>query len=162
MNHLLRSGLIAGAIGGEAVVLLILVNTILIRDFTPANAMAETPAILMIWGIFYPLLIIMVFEAGGMLSARLAGGTIRSRIDSLQAGFVTGIMISIILEIMWIANILSLAAHALSSAPGSFTGYGSTVLTIALMIVLVVMGGVLSSFGSYIIHEITGPAKAVR
>jgi hypothetical protein len=157
MNILLRSGLIAGAIGGEAVVLLVLVNTIIIRDFTPVNMTEGTPAILSLWGIFYPLLIIVVFEAGGMLSAQLAKKEIRTRAESLLVGFITGIMISIFLEIMWIANILSLAAHTLSSSPGSFMGYGSILLTICLMIVLVLMGGVLSSFGSYIVHEISTP-----
>jgi hypothetical protein len=65
-------------------------------------------------------------------------------------GIIAGIMIGIILEIMWIANILSLAARAAEGANGFFGGPGNALMVVVLLLVLVVMGSILSAFGSYI------------
>ena len=71
MNLLIRSGLIGGAIGGEAMVLLVLVNTLLLRDFANGNFSETQPGLVFAWGIAYPLLVILVFEIGGIFSSWL-------------------------------------------------------------------------------------------
>ena len=73
--------------------------------------------------------------------------------EAFIPGIITGITMGIIFEIMWIANILSLAAHASAGLPGYFTGQENSLVVIALLILLVMMGGVLSSFGSYIFSQ---------
>jgi len=149
MNSITRSGLVAGAISGEVIVLLILVNTILIRDFARGNP-GQYGSVLGVWEILYPLLIISVFEGGGIFSAWLIRKEVTTGKSSLIAGFITGITIGIIFEIMWIANIISLVSHTVMNGSGYFAGYENIVLTIGLLIILAVMGGVLSAFGSYI------------
>ncbi|MCK9579225.1 MAG: hypothetical protein M0Q92_02100 [Methanoregula sp.] len=150
MNLLIRSGLIGGAIGGEAMVLLVLVNTILLRSFAQGNLIEMQPWIVMAWGIAYPLLVILVFEAGGIFSSWLCRAHLHSGKEALLPGIIAGITIGIILEIMWIANILSLAAHAAQGTSGFFMGYDNSLMLIFFLIILVVMGSVLSAFGSFI------------
>jgi hypothetical protein len=150
MNSLLRFGLISGAICGEAMVLLVLVNTILIRQFEAGGTVQTGSIGPYIWGIAYPLLVILIFEAGGIFSSWLCRGEKQTPAESLIPGFVTGVMVSIILEIMWVSNILSLASHALRNGSDYGMGYGNSLLTIAILLVLVLMGGILSAFGSYI------------
>lgn len=150
MNLLIRSGLIGGAIGGEAMVLLVLVNTILMRNFAQGSFHDTEPSIVFAWGIAYPLLVILVFEIGGIFSSWLCRDHVHTGKEALLPGIIAGIMIGIILEIMWIANILSLAAHAAEGAPGIFMGHGNSLMVIVFLIVLVLMGSVLSGFGSYI------------
>ncbi|MGA2917221.1 hypothetical protein [Methanoregula sp.] len=147
MNLLLRYGLISGAICGEAMVLLVLVNTILLQQFA-AGGMSQTGSY--VWGITYPLLVILIFEAGGIFSSWLCRGEKQTPAESLIPGFVTGVMVSIILETMWISNLISLASHALKNGSDYVMGYGDSFVTIAILLVLILMGGILSAFGSYI------------
>jgi hypothetical protein len=150
MNSLLRYGLISGAICGEAMVLLVLINTILIRQFE-AGGMVQTGSFgPYVWGIAYPLLVILIFEAGGIFSSWLCRGEKQTPAESLIPGLVTGVMMSIILEIMWISNILSLASNALRTSSDYVLGYGDSLVTIAILLVLILMGGILSAFGSYV------------
>jgi hypothetical protein len=150
MNLIIRSGLIGGAIGGEAMVLLVLLNTILLRNFADGNFSKTHPSLVLAWMIAYPLLVIMIFEIGGIFSAWLYSKTIHTGKEALMPGIITGITIGIILEIMWIANILSLAARAATVVPGFFMGQENSLVIIGLLIILIVMGGILSGFGSYI------------
>jgi len=150
MNSLLRCGLISGAICGEAMVLLVLVNTILIRQFAAGNISISGSAGPYLWGIVYPLLVILIFEAGGIFSSWLCRGENMSPRESLIPGLITGIMVSIILETMWISNLLSLASHTLKTGSDSVMGYGDSFVTIGILLVLILMGGILSAFGSYI------------
>ena len=71
MNSLMRYGLISGAICGEAMVMLVLVNTILLRQFADGGLGQNGPYV---WGIIYPLLVILIFEAGGIFSSWLCRG----------------------------------------------------------------------------------------
>jgi hypothetical protein len=105
MNLLVRCGLISGAICGEAMVLLVLVNTILIRHFSDAGAGQTGSSDLYLWGVAYPLLVILIFEAGGLFSSWLCRGEKQTPAVSLIPGFVTGVTVAIILEIMWISNL---------------------------------------------------------
>ncbi len=150
MNLLIRSGLIGGAIGGEAMVLLVLVNTLLLRDFTNGNFSETHLSLVLIWGIAYPLLVILVFEIGGILSSWLCRNHVHTQREALLPGIIAGITIGIILEIMWIANILSLAANAAEGAYGIFMGHENVLMVVVFLVILVVMGGILSGFGSYI------------
>jgi len=150
MNAVIRAGLIAGAIGGEAMILLVLANTILLRTFATGRYAQTNPGLVTFWGIVYPLIVILVFEGGGIFSSWLCRFHLQSRRDALLAGSITGITIGIILEIMWMADILSLASRSVRLGPGVFLGNGNTFLIIFLLIILVVMGSVLSAFGSYI------------
>ena len=150
MNSLLRYGLISGAICGEAMVLLVLVNSIILRQFE-SGSMVQTGFIgPYIWGIAYPLLVILIFESGGIFSSWLCRGEKQTPAESLIPGFVTGVMVSIILEIMWISNILSLASYTMRNGSDPAMGYGNSLLTIAILLVLILMGGILSAFGSHI------------
>jgi len=149
MNLLVRSGLIGGAVGGEAIVLLVLANTILLRNFADQNTSVTNPQMLLAWGIAYPLLVILVFEIGGIFSSWLCRDHVSSGRDALIPGVIAGVTIGIILEIMWVANILSLAARAAGKVPG-LLGYGNSLMIIAVLLVLILMGGVLSGFGSYV------------
>jgi hypothetical protein len=153
MNLLIRSGLIGGAIGGEVMVLLVLVNTILLRDFAQGNFPETQPSLVLVWGIIYPLFVILVFEGGGMFSAWLCRKDAPTGKEALIPGIIAGITIGIILEIMWIANILSLAAHAAEGIPGFGMGHENSPIIIGILIVLVVMGGILSASGSYIFSQ---------
>jgi len=153
MNQLIRSGLIGGAIGGEAMVVLVLINTILLRNFAQENFSQTQPSLVLAWGIAYPLLVILVFEVGGIFSSWLCRDHVYTRSEALMPGVIAGIMIGIILEIMWIANILSLAARAAEKANGFFTGPGNALMVVVLLLVLVVMGSILSAFGSYIFSQ---------
>lgn len=150
MNTLIRAGLIAGAIGGEAMILVVLVNTILLRTFASGQYLQTNPGIVAFWGIAYPLIVILVFEGGGIFSSWLCRADLRTRRDALITGTIAGIMISIILEIMWVANILSLASRSVRFGSAVLMGYGSSVIVILLLLVLVAMGSVLSAFGAYI------------
>ena len=67
-------------------------------------------------------------------------------------GFISGIMIGILLEVMWVAQIISLISHQLNQYSHLFMGYGNTLLTIGILIIFVVLGGILSGFGSYIFY----------
>jgi hypothetical protein len=128
-------------------VLLVLVNTILLQQFA-AGGMSQTGSY--VWGITYPLLVILIFEAGGIFSSWLCRGEKQTPAESLIPGFVTGVMVSIILETMWISNLISLASHALKNGSDYVMGYGDSFVTIAILLVLILMGGILSAFGSYI------------
>ncbi len=150
MNLLIRSGLVGGAIGGEAMVLLVLVNTIFLRNFAQENLGETQPLLVLAWGIAYPLLVILVFEVGGIFSSWLCRDHVHTGKEALLPGIIAGITIGIILEIMWIANILTLAARAAEEATGFFGGHENSLIAIVFLIVLVTMGGVLSAFGSYI------------
>jgi hypothetical protein len=150
MNLLIRSGLIGGAIGGETMVLVVLVNTLLLRDFARENFSGTQPSLVLGWMIVYPLLIILIFEMGGIFSAWLSPNHIFTEKEGLIPGAIAGITIGIILEIMWIANILSLAARTAARVPGFFLGQENSLIVVGLLIVLVIMGGILSAFGSYV------------
>jgi hypothetical protein len=150
MNTVIRAGLIAGAIGGEAMILLVLVNTILLRSFATGEYSQTNPGIVAFWGIAYPLIVILVFEGGGIFSSWLCRADLRTRRDALITGTIAGITIGIILEIMWMANILSLASRPVKFGSGIIAGTGNSVVVIFLLIILVVMGSILSAFGSYI------------
>ncbi len=160
MNLLIRSGLIGGAIGGEVMVLLVLVNTIILRNFAQENFSRTQPSLVLVWGIAYPLLVILVFEIGGIFSSWLCRDHVYTQREALIPGIIAGITIGIILEIMWIANILSLAAHAAEGAGSLFMGHGDVFMVVVFLLILVVMGGVLSGFGSYIfsLQSIRKPA----
>ena len=153
MNLLIRSGLIGGAIGGEAMVLLVLLNTILLKNFAQGNFSGNQQFLVFVWAVVYPLLVILIFEIGGIFSAWLCRKNMPTGKDALVPGAITGITMGIIFEIMWIANILSLAAHAAEGIPGFLTGQENSLIVIGLLIMLVAMGGVLSSFGSYIFSQ---------
>jgi hypothetical protein len=153
MNLLIRSGLIGGAIGGEAMVLLVLLNTILLRNFAQGNFSENQPFLVFVWAIVYPLLVILIFEIGGIFSAWLCRKNMPTGKDAFIPGIITGITMGIIFEIMWIANILSLAAHASQGLPGYFTGQENSLMVIGLLVLLVMMGSILSSFGSYIFSQ---------
>ena len=150
MNLLIRSGLIGGAIGGETMVLVVLVNTLLLRDFARENFSGTPSSFVLGWMIVYPLLIILIFEMGGIFSAWLSRNNIFTEKEGLIPGAIAGITIGIILEIMWMANILSLASRPVKFGSGMVAGTGNSLVVIFLLIILVVMGSVLSLFGSYI------------
>jgi hypothetical protein len=158
MSTVIRAGLIAGAIGGEAMILIVLVNTILLRSFAAGRYPETNPGLVAVWGIAYPLIVILVFEGGGIFSSWLCRAELRSRRDALITGTIAGITIGIILEIMWMANILSLASRSLRFGSDALAGYGSSVAVVILLLVLVAMGSVLSAFGAYIYssHHFSG------
>jgi hypothetical protein len=152
MNSLVRCGLISGAICGEAMVLLVLVNTLLIRQFSAGAGGQSGLSAPYVWAIVYPLLVILIFEAGGLFSSWLCRGEKQSPAESLIPGFVTGVTVAIILEIMWISNLLSLATHALQNGSDYIPGYGDSFVTVGILFVLILMGGILSAFGSYVFN----------
>jgi len=153
MNPLIRSGLIGGAIGGEVMVLLVLINTILLRDFAQGNFSETQPSLVLAWVIAYPLLVILIFEAGGIFSAWLSRKHAHTGKEALMTGVIAGITIGILLEIMWIANILSLASRTAEEVTGFGMGHENSLIVIGLLIVLVVMGGIVSASGSYIFSQ---------
>ena len=150
MNPLIRYGLIGGAIVGEVMVLLVLVNTLIIRDFARGNFVETRPTLVLAWVIAYPLLVILIFEAGGIFSAWLSRKHIHTGKEALITGVIAGVTIGIILEIMWIANILSLAARAAEGVPGFGMGQENSLIVAGVLIVLVVMGGIVAASGAYI------------
>jgi hypothetical protein len=150
MNAIIRAGLIAGAIGGEVMILLVLVNAILLRTFMTDQHSSIHPFLVAFWGTAYPLIVILVFEGGGIFSSWLCRVHLETRRDALIAGTIAGIMIGIILEIMWMANILSLASRSVRFGSDVIMGFGNSLVVIFLLIILVMMGSVLSAFGSYI------------
>ena len=157
-NPINQSGLIAGALGGESVVLLVLVNTILLKSFAKGDFSINDPMIIA-WNTLYPFLIIVIFEGWGVCAAWLGKPGLKNRTDALLAGFISGILIGILLEIMWIAQIISLIGNNLGPYTGLFTGYGNTLLTVGVLIIFVVLGGVLSGFGSYIFYIFKSPPE---
>jgi hypothetical protein len=152
MNSSLRYGLISGAICGEVMVLLVLINTILLRQFAAGGLTLAGSSGPYLWGIAFPLLVITIFEAGGLFSSWLCRAEKQTPAESLIPGFVTGIMVSIILEIMWISDILSLASHSLKDGSDYILGYGDSFMAVAILLVLILMGGILSAFGSYVFN----------
>ena len=150
-NPVVSGGLIAGALGGETMVLLVLVNTILLKNFAARHLLQNDPMVAT-WIMAYPLLVIAIFEIWGVFAAWLAHTGLSARNDAFMTGFIAGIMIGIILEIMWIANILSLVAREWGHRSDFFLGYGNTLLIVGVLILFAVMGGILSGFGSYIFY----------
>ena len=150
LNPIIRSGLIAGAICGEVIVLIVLVNAILLRDLAAA---AGSGPVLAGWNIVYPLLIILVFEIGGIFAAKLCKDSVKGLKDAIVTGSIAGVTIGIILEVMWFSNLVSLVVTNSVSL-----GLGGMLMVAGLLIVLVLMGGVLSAFGSYIYSIRNGSA----
>jgi hypothetical protein len=150
MSAIIRAGLIAGAIGGEAMILLVLVNTILLKNIAAEQNLKTTPGLVAFWGVAYPLIVILLFEGGGIFSSWLCRVQIQTRRDALIAGTITGITMGIILEIMWMANILSLASRSMKLGSGILAGNGNSLVVIFLLLILIIMGSILSAFGSYI------------
>lgn len=150
LNIIIRAGLIAGAIGGEVMILLVLVNSILLRIFATDQSLQTNPALVASWGIAYPLIVILVFEGSGIFSSWLCRSDLKTQKEALITGIISGVIIGIILEIMWMANILSLASRSMRFGSDVMPGYGSSAAVAFLLIILVVMGSILSAFGSYI------------
>ncbi len=150
-NPINQSGLIAGAIGGESVVLVVLVNTLIIRAFTQENLLPGDPKVIA-WNTIYPFLIIAIFEGWGVFAAWLGRAELRSDNDAFIAGFIAGIVIGILLEVMWVAQLVSLIAHQFGSFAGVFTGFGNILVTSGVLVIFVILGGILSGFGSYIFY----------
>jgi hypothetical protein len=157
-NPINQSGLIAGALGGESVVLLVLINTILLKSFAKGDISINDPLIIA-WNTLYPFLIIVIFEGWGVFAAWLGKPGLKNRTDALLAGFISGILIGILLEIMWIAQIISLIGNNLGQYTGLFTGYSNTLLMVGVLIIFVMLGGVLSGFGSYIFYIFKSPPE---
>ncbi|MFZ1898632.1 hypothetical protein [Methanoregula sp.] len=150
-NPINQCGLIAGALGGESIVLLVLVNTLLLKAFLQGGFPLSDPRVIA-WNTIYPFLIIVIFEGWGVFAAWLGASGLKSRSDAVLIGFISGIMIGILLEVMWVAQIISLISHQLNQYSHLFMGYGNTLLTIGILIIFVVLGGILSGFGSYIFY----------
>jgi hypothetical protein len=150
-NPINQSGLIAGAIGGESIVLMVLVNTLLIRAFAQGNLPPTDPKVIA-WNAVYPFLIIAIFEGWGVFAAWLCISTMRNRNEAFLAGFISGIVTGILLEVMWVAQLISLISHQLIPYSGVITGYENAFVTIAALIIFVLLGGILSGFGSYIFY----------
>jgi hypothetical protein len=150
-NPINQSGLIAGAIGGESIVLVVLVNTLIIRAFTQENLLPGDPKVIA-WNTIYPFLIIAIFEGWGVFAAWLGRTELRSDNDAFIAGFIAGIVIGILLEVMWVAQLISLIAHQFGSYSGVFAGYGNIIVIPMILVIFVVLGGILSGFGAYIFY----------
>jgi hypothetical protein len=150
-NPINQSGLIAGAIGGESIVLVVLVNTLLLRAFAQGN-LPPTDMKVIAWNATYPFLIIAIFEGWGVFAAWLATSSMKTRNEAFIAGFISGIVIGILLEVMWVAQLFSLIAHQIIPYTGGMAGYGNVFVTIAALILFVILGGILSGFGSYIFY----------
>ncbi|WP_292426237.1 hypothetical protein [Methanoregula sp.] len=146
-----QCGLVAGALGGESIVLLVLVNTLLLKAFAQENLPISDPKVI-VWNTIYPFLIIVIFEGWGVFAAWLGTSELKNRTDALLTGFISGIMIGILLEVMWIAQIFSMIAHQLNQYSSLSAGYGNTLLTIGILIIFAILGGILSGFGSYIFY----------
>jgi len=150
-NPVNQAGLIAGALGGESIVLVVLANTLILRYFTANNLPPDNPTVVA-WNAVYPFLIIAIFEGWGVFSAWLGAADMKSTSDAFFAGFIAGILIGVLLEIMWIAQLASMVSHQLSHYISSSLGYGNGLVTIAALVVFAILGGVLSGFGSYIFY----------
>ena len=96
-NPINQCGLIAGALGGESIVLLVLVNTLLLKVFSQGGFTLSDRKVLA-WNTIYPFLIIVIFEGWGVFAAWLGNSGLKSRTDALLAGFISGIMIGIFLR----------------------------------------------------------------
>ena len=64
MTPVTRCGLIAGAISGEIMVLIVPINIILIRNYSGTGTASAGIPLIGIWNVAYPLLVIIVFEMG--------------------------------------------------------------------------------------------------
>ena len=102
-----------------------------------------------LWNVAYPLLVIIIFEIGGIFAARLCRAFLTGPKDAFLTGFIAGITTGIILEVMWFSNIVSLVIHT-GNAGSVLASGGSILIVVGLLIVLVAMGGILSAFGAYI------------
>jgi len=149
-NPVPRCGLISGAICGEIMVLIVLINIILIRNYSQAGPGTAGMQALLAWNLVFPLLVIIIFEIGGIFAARICRKKIMGAKPAFLAGFIAGITMGIILEIMWFSNIVSLVIRTGTSGSAFSSGYGGTLMIIVLLLVLVVMGGILSAFGAFI------------
>jgi len=158
-NPINQSGLIAGAIGGESIVLVVLVNTLILRAFAQGNLPPSDPKIIL-WNAVYPFLIIAIFEGWGVFAAWLCVSALKNRNEAFLAGFIAGIVIGILLEVMWVAQLISLVSHQLIPYSGVITGYGNVLVTITAMIVFVLLGGILAGFGSYIFYLFRSSTEA--
>ncbi len=150
-NPINQSGIIAGAIGGESIVLVVLVNTLLLRAFAQGNLPSTDPEIIA-WNAIYPFLIIAIFEGWGVFAAWLCIASIKTRNEAFIGGFIAGIVIGILLEVMWVAQLTSLVSHQVIPYSGIAAGYGNTFVIIAALVIFVLLGGILSGFGSYIFY----------
>jgi hypothetical protein len=159
MNPVTRYGLIAGAISGEVMVLMVLINTILLRDYSGNTMTFGGIPFIMLWNIVFPLLVILIFEIGGIFAARLSRTHISDGKESFLTGFIAGVTSGIVLEAMWFSNIVSLVYHTGNSGSVLSSGFGTIVIIAGLLVILVVMGGILSAFGSYIYSSRTLPGK---
>jgi hypothetical protein len=156
MTPVTRCGLIAGAISGEIMVLIVLINIILIRNYSGTGTASAGIPVLGIWNIAYPLLVIIVFEMGGIFASRLCRRQTEGPKDSFLTGMIAGVTAGIILEVMWFFDIVSLVFHTGNANAALTSGYESVFLVAGLLIVLVFMGGILSAFGAYIYSVRTG------
>jgi len=150
-NPINQGGLIAGAIGGESVVLVVLVNTLLLTTFSQDSIPLTDPKVIA-WNAAYPFLIITIFEGWGVFAAWLSISAMKNRTDAFMAGFIAGIMIGILLEVMWVAQLVSLVSHGISSYIGAVSWLGNSLVTVVVLIMFVIMGGVLSGFGSSVFY----------
>jgi hypothetical protein len=155
-NPVNQCGLIAGALGGENIVLIVLANTLILNRFSSTDMVSSHFGV-NAWIALYPFLIIALFEGWGIFAAWLGWARFDNRTGAFLAGFITGILMGILLEVMWIARIISMVSHQFGSYTGFFMGYGGIILTGGTFIVLVIMGGVLSGFGSYIFYMAKHP-----
>ncbi len=158
MTPVTRCGLIAGAISGEIMVLIVLINIILIRNYSGTGTASAGIPLIVIWNVAYPLLVIIVFEMGGIFAGRLCRRQTEGPKDSFLTGMIAGVTTSIILEVMWFSDIVSLVVHTGYANSALTSGYESVFLVVGLLIVLVFTGGILSAFGAYIysVRTVTG------
>ena len=150
-NPINQSGIIAGAIGGESIVLVVLVNTLLLRAFAQGNLPSTDPEIIA-WNAIYPFLIIAIFEGWGVFAAWLCIASIKTRNEAFIGGFIPGIVIGILLEVMWVAQLTSLVSHQVipysgiaariwkhfcyHCGPGYFRSFGRDTLRVWLIYLL--------------------------
>ena len=149
-NPVPRCGLISGAICGEIMVLVVLVNVIMIRSYPETGQSTAGISVMMAWNIIYPLIVIIIFEIGGIFASRLCRRRLGEPKNAFLSGFIAGITTGIILEVMWFSNIVSLVIHSGNTNGVLSSGYQSVFMVIGLLIVLVLMGGILSAFGAYV------------
>ena len=159
-NPVNQCGLVAGAIGGESIVLLVLVNAIILKNSAVGSLYGES-VFLNLWNLIYPFLIIAIFEGWGVFAAWMGKGGLKNRIDALFTGIIAGMMMGILLEVMWLADILNMLSHELGQYYGAFFGYGNTALIIGSLVIFAVMGAVLSGFGAYIFYEAGEPQQTI-
>lgn len=148
-NPVNQCGLIAGAIGGESVILLVLFNAILLRTFVMEN-LSSSSIFFVIWNIIYPVLIICIFEGWGAFALWMGNDVIHSMTDALITGFISGVLIGVLLEIMWIAQVIRIVSLQWGQFSPLFSGYGNVIFTSGALVILVLFGGILSAFGAYL------------